>query len=241
MLIAYFTNPVKINLFCKTTIPSFSSSIFNILMLIIKIMPGKRKSRIFWYDYKADHIFEVPKKTYPGIVAHGWVSPALDEFGNELLWILNHPFKEDTREGKRALSAQRKIREWVDLLLQKPDPVSYSKKLSKALERFRLSIKATPCIVKKGGKSKEITFMSIRYRPDGESKYIPQFWLFCLAMTLNRFGMDSIGRCEICQNYFIDIKRRGKKYCSTLCTSLASTYRSLGKEVKEYEIPQITV
>ena len=213
--------------------PYFSSLLFHILLLKDLNMPGKRKPRIFWPDYKADHIWEVPKKTFPGVVAHGWVSPEIDEFANELLWILNHRFDKLNDKGNKSSRVQEEIRNWVEELLKKPKPYEFAKKLNENLNDFRLSIQAFPHFVSKTNKSKQITFFQIHYRPVKQRKNIHQFWLFCLLMTLNRFGMEAIGKCQLCHNYFIDIKRRGKKYCSPQCTSLAATRRSILKTSKK--------
>lgn len=195
-------------------------------------MAGKRKPRIFWAQYPPDHIDDAFKKTYPGIVFEWDTHPTLGEWENELLWILNDKFDLNIKGAKESRDIQKKVRSWVDRLIEKPDLELYSKDLAKALRSFYLKINTVPIDIQRGEKAKQIPYLHIEFQPRLKGKDVTPFWLFCLAMTISRFGMESLGRCDVCGNYFIDIRHRGMKRCSPQCTSLASTSKlsSLGKQ-----------
>jgi len=202
-------------------------------------MAGKRKPRIFWPQYPPNHINEVFQKTYPGIVSEWDSNPALGEWENELLWILNDKFDLNIKGAKESRSLQKKVRRWVDRLIKKPDLESYSKDLARALHNFYLKINTVPTYIPKGKKPQKTPYLFIEFQPRLKGKDVTPFWLFCLAKTISRFGMESMGRCDVCGNYFIDIRHRGMKHCSQLCTSLASTYKLISLEKQSDKHPQI--
>lgn len=199
-------------------------------MLIVISAMGKRKPRIFWTQYPPEHIKELSPKPFPGIVTSWDEHPALDEWENELMWILNDDFSLKVKGASLSLRIQKEIRKWADRWIGNPDIESFSKDITEALQPFHLKFEVIHKTYPKGGISRKDPLITIRPIPRISGKDITPFWLFALVNTLSKVGPKGLGKCEICGTYFIDIKHRGKKRCSLKCARLASIQRSRRKK-----------
>lgn len=199
-------------------------------MLMGISMMRKLKPRIFWTQYPPDHIYELTPKPFPGIVTSWDEHPALDEWENELLWILNNDFNLKAKGASLALSIQKELRIWADRWIENPDIESFSQDITEALQPFHLKFQVTPKNYPRGAISRKDPLLDIRPIPKCPGKDQSPYWLFALVKTLSKVGPKGLGKCEICDTYFIDIKHRGKKRCSLKCSRLASIQRFRAKK-----------
>jgi hypothetical protein len=188
-------------------------------------MPRELKKIIFWTPYEPEHIVNPSPKPYPGIITAWDIHPALGEWENELLWILNNDFNLKAKGAKKALRLQTKVREWADEWIKNPDPESFSKRLTSALRPFHFQTEITPASLNNKPSSTNLPPLSIKFNPRYTGTDPTPIWLFSLAWTLTKVGPKGFGKCDICGNYFIDIMHRGKKRCTIRCSRLAATRR----------------
>ena len=189
--------------------------------------------RIFWPQHPPRHTYEAPVKPYPGIVIDWDIHPLLGEWENELLWILNEPFDPKVEESKFPLSIQEEARRWADRWIEEQDPTSLSKKFNKRLQSFYFKVEFTKHEISSTEKSRFIPPLSYKLIPKTSKEDPASFWLFCLAYTLSKWGPKGLGKCDVCDNYFIDTFRRGKSRCSPKCTSLAATRKLISKRKQQ--------
>jgi hypothetical protein len=193
-------------------------------------------------------------KIFPGLVDTWDTDPELNQWDNELLWILNDDFPPNKGETIQRLShnpkikkedypkyikdaafshrLQRQIREWVDRWLQNPDPTLFAQEIEKALHPLSLKVRVFPQSPPPSSKPWETPALYYSLNPAGFMKDAHCYWLFALLNTLSRWHPKGLGKCEVCGTYFIDKKHRGKSRCSLKCTWRARARRSLARRKK---------
>lgn len=199
-------------------------------MLYVQTMARNLKKRIFWTQHPPEHIDKAKDEPYRGIVVEWDRHPALGEWENELLWILNDDFNPKLKGAAQSLRVQKEVRRWADRWIENPAPVSFSQDITQALRGFYFAVEFSARDTSKDPPNAFPPPLKYDTRPAISRKDPTLIWLFALAYTLSKWGPKGFGKCGICGNYFIDIMHRGKNHCSLQCTGVARTRRLITKK-----------
>ena len=193
-------------------------------------MAGKQKPRILWPQYPPEHIFKPSSEPFPVINTPEDVREDLINLKNDILWILNEDFDQKGKVANKARAIQEQLRRWADRWIEKPGDELFQKELSKALSLKRIEFEIAQDTNHKEIKSKKTQALRLSAKLTFTLQDSTSPWLYIFARMLSKIGTLGLGKCDVCHNYFLDIKHQGKKRCSYQCARLAATRRYLRKK-----------